>query len=111
MTDFETIALWIGWSTKEITYGPLGLHTQKIWINQNGSWCDSPCFNTDEEAIGLLKILAERGYIVSLEGLESGWVCYYANRNEFAPEYVDTGIFPSIHEAIVSVTLSVIENE
>lgn len=108
MTDFETIALWIGWSKKEIRQG----HKRSvIWVDSSGSWSDSPDYSSNEQAIGLLDILAKRGYIVSLEGLESGWVCYYANRNEFVPEYVDTGIFPSMHEAIVSTVLSVIDSE
>jgi len=111
MTYNEKIARWAGWR----------YHIEEeLWLNpiKERGWAKLeplPGYFTDAEAIGLLNTLVEKGYYPELSYLRTGsrwWVRLWQKVGAFSvPIYDDYEGKPTIHEAITSAVLAVIEKE
>jgi len=91
-----------------------GIPILKIYRDEADNIAQLPKYSTDAEAIGLLNVLAEKGYVFSLySSKEAAFSCciWKAEEYKFNNPVGEKEDSTTIHEAITSAVIQVIEKE
>ena len=107
MTNNKILARWQGLENVR----PTRLSNGTIVIIYNSNEIVPDYLNNDAAAMRLLDTLIEKGFDVSLEHDNDGWICCYIRDIDKCYIWEDGGYHTTRREAVVAACLELIEKE